>query len=292
MGGASILNSTAQLNGGFENWHDEFLYQVPDNWQTLNFLSILSPPNPLSAFKATGIDKHSGNYALKIKTFFVNNNPAPNIIDDSVGLIFTGKVNYSPTTIKLGFPYSSRPEKLDFWAKYSPVGNDTGGAIVLLQKWNGISADTVAFGQIYIAATGAYTPMQINLTYYSNVLPDTAAIIFGASLKMGRTRVGSTMYIDDVALIGWVGIDEKNQLNNKVKIFPNPANENLTITTEFEEAENIRIMDVSGKTVGRSKIQDHNSNVNTGLFVEGMYFYEICDKNNKILAKGKFSIVK
>jgi hypothetical protein len=288
----AVFNCIAQLNGGFENWHDEYLYQVPDDWQTLNFLSIVVPPNPLSAFKATGIDKHTGNYALKLKTFFVNNNPVPDIIDDSVGLAFTGKVNYSPPEINFGFAYTGRPEKLVFWSKYMPVGNDTGGVIIVLQKWNGSGQDTIAYGRIYIPETPAYSLFEVSLTYYSSALPDTATIIFGASLKAGRTRVGSTIYIDDVAFSGWVGLIEKDLFTDKVKIFPNPAKESLTIAAEFKGAENVKIVDALGKTTGIYKIQNCFANVNTNLFVQGTYFYEICDINGNVFTRGKFNVLR
>ena len=118
------LNSFSQPNGGFENWSSVYNIQEPDNWQTSNVLSLTSPPNPLSAFKATGIDKHSGNYALMLKTVFFNNNLNPQIFPDSAGFIFTGKITNNPIIIKKGYPFTGRPQKLEFWAKYQPVGND------------------------------------------------------------------------------------------------------------------------------------------------------------------------
>ena len=118
------LNCYAQQNGGFENWTTVVNYERPNNWENLNMLSLFSPPNPLSAFKATGVDKHSGNYALKIKSVYLNNNPSPNAIPDTIGFVFTGKVILSPPSLKLGVPYTGRPEKLEFGSKYVPVGGD------------------------------------------------------------------------------------------------------------------------------------------------------------------------
>jgi len=287
-----ILSITAQPNGGFENWSTVYGYQTPDNWQTLNFLSITFPANPLSAFKASGIDKHSGNYALKIKTIFVNNNPAPDKIDDSVGLTFTGKISISPPSYKYGFAYSGRPKKMEFWSKYLPVGNDTGGARVFLQKWNGVNHDTVAFGEINILATAAYTLFTVNLTYYSSALPDTAAIVFGSSKNKASSRVGSTLYLDDVAFIGWVGIEEHNRFSDKVKVFPNPAVDIVYIQAQIDEANNVKVIDALGKQVGIFKIQNYRVALNTSLFAEGLYFYEIRDKKDQILTKGKFNIIK
>lgn len=288
-----IFYSLAQPNGGFENWTPEATYENPDGWATVNFLSLTNPPNPLSVFKAIGIDKHSGNYAMKIQTIALNNNPNPSILGDTTGGVFTGKINISPFSFVYGFPYTGRPEKLEFWAKYQPVNNDTAETFVVLLKRNGAIRDTVGFGRIVIPPTPLYNLFQMDITYYSNDLPDTASMAFGASkYKSGISSVGSTLFLDDLAFTGWVGIDEKNKCSDKVLLSPNPAKDNLTITAEFEEASNIKISDVAGKIVGWFKIQNYKTTINTSSFVAGIYLYEIFDKNEKMLANGKFSIVK
>ncbi len=289
---AGILNSIAQPNPGFENWSTVYNYQSPDGWANLNFLSILPPFNPLSAIKATGIDKHSGNYALKIKTIFVSNNPAPDRIDDTVGLVFTGKVNISPPSYKYGFPFTDRPEKLKFWSKYTPVGNDTGGVRVILLKYHSTGRDTVAMGELFINETENYTLFQCDLTYYTNETPDTAAIIFGSSKHKAFARVGSTLYVDDVSFSGWVGIEQHDLFSVKVKTFPNPATDVLNILAQFDEAYSVKVIDVSGKPTGVYKIQNYCAKINTTTFADGVYFFEIRDKKEKILTKGKFNIIK
>jgi hypothetical protein len=287
---SDILNSVAQPNGGFENWTTTSGYQTPDNWQTLNFLSVLS--NPISAFKATGVDKHSGNYALKLKTIFVANNPAPVTINDTIGYVFTGKVIISPPSLKIGIPYVGRPSKLEFWAKYLPVGEDVAGIYVSVHKWNGTGTDTLAIGNVKIDSAYTYTFFQIDLNYLSTEISDTLVIAFSSSYKKSLARIGSTLYIDDVALTGWVGIEEQNKYADKMKIFPNPAKDNITIATEMEGADHVNIINVEGKIIGSYKIQNYSLNINTSYYAEGTYLCEIRDKKNKILYKNKFNIVK
>ncbi|MES2139318.1 MAG: T9SS type A sorting domain-containing protein [Bacteroidota bacterium] len=290
--GFTILCCKAQPNGGFENWSTSFNSQSPDGWQTLNFLGVFNPPNPTSAFKATGVDKHSGNAALKIKTIFVNNNPSPGGIDDTVGLVFTGKINLAPPSFKYGFPYVGRPQKLEFWCKYLPVGNDTGGARIVMRKWNGSGNDTIATGETQITTTIAYTLFKVDLIYFSTELPDSASIIFGSSESARHARVGSTIYVDDVALTGYVGINQYDLYAGKVKAFPNPAKDELNIIAEIDDANNVKIMDALGKFIGVYKIQNNKVVINISPFPPGIYFYDVCDKNDKTLTKGKFNILR
>ena len=287
---SAVFNCEAQPNGGFENWATASGIQEPVGWQTLNFLSLFG--DPISAYKATGIDKHSGSYALKLQTIFLSHNPAPGTLRDTMGYVFTGLISISPPSIKYGIPYVGRPEKLEFWSKYIPVGADHAGASVILQKWNGTKTDTIAIGSIAIDTTAAYTLFQVNLNYLSNELSDTVVIGFSSSYLKVNARAGSTLFIDDVALTGWVGIDEHSIIADKVKIFPNPAKENITIQAQIDEAVNVQVIDIAGKVEGTYQIQNYNVNIKTDAFADGVYFYKIRDKKNRILTSGKFNVVK
>ncbi len=284
--------SIAQPNGGFENWTTEFSYENPDGWQTLNFLSLTSPPNPLSAFKAIGIDKHSGNYALQLKTIYVNNNPLAGLLGDTTGGVFTGKINLSPVTWVYGLSYTDRPEKLNFWAKYNPVGNDSAGIVVFLKKWNGVSADTVGLGKIKLSPTPVYTFFEIFIDYYMEEIPDSAVIGFSPSYDFSTARVNSILYVDDVQLTGWVGIDETKKKDNYTKVFPNPAKDNVIIQTSFKDACNVRIIDISGKPVADYILENGKVNINIHLFDTGLYLYQISDREKRVLTRGKYNVIK
>ncbi len=288
----AISHCKAQPNGGFENWTQEFNYQNPDGWQTLNFMSNTNPPNPLSAFKATGIDKHSGSYALKLKTIFINNNIFPGRLADTGCAVFTGSIAVSPFSYRYGFPYTSRPDKLEFWFKYIPVGGDTAGVIACLRKWNGAGYDTVAFGGKNIPAEAGYTLFQLDLIYKSTEMPDSAVIAFASSKLPTCARQNSTLFIDDVTFTGTADIDHLDEGAVKIKIFPNPAKDNLTIEVLNEAADNVQVFDAFGKLAGIYKIYNYNTAVNTGAFAEGCYTCEIRDKKNKILAASKFNVIK
>lgn len=279
-----ILNSKGQPNPGFENWSTVLTLQEPDNWQTLNFLSFATS-NPLSAFKVSGIDKHSGNFALKLKTVSFNSNPFPGQLGDSTGTIFTGKITTAPLAFKYGFAYTGRPEKIEFWSKYIPVGADTAGVAVLLTKWNGVNNDTIAACVKSISPSLGYIPHQFDVVYFSTEQPDSATIGFASSRSPLTARLNSTLYIDDVAFTGWVGINKNSKKDNHVKISPNPAKDHLTILAQINEATNVMVFDALGKSAGTYKIENYTANINCSSFIEGIYLYEIVDKKLKFFQK-------
>ncbi len=283
----------SQNNGGFENWTVVNGKDEPDNWQTLNFLASFG--NPKSAFKATSTDKYSGNYALKVKTVYLSNKLGINTMPDTIGIVFNGKIIISPPSYRIGSPYTTRSEKLGFYSKYVPVGSDTGLVIVTLHRNSSTGRDTIATGKVDIKPNGNYSFYEITLDYRSNATPDTAAIVFGSSKNNTIGRVGSELFVDDVLFTGLtpIGIKEyNNSYHAKIKTFPNPASDIITINTPFDEASKIELFDVSGKYINSYKVINYIVLINTNQYSNGVYFFNVYDKKNKLLTTGKFNVVK
>lgn len=284
--------NSAQPNGGFENWITEFSYETPEDWQTMNVLSLTTPPNPLSAFKASGIDKYSGFYGLKIQSVHVVNNPAPGGIADTLGVVFKGKITISPISFKPGFSYSARPEKLQFYSKYNPVGDDTAQVWVVLKKWNGVSADTIATGLLEIAATPIFGLFEIPLIYQSDSqYPDTADIAFFSSRDNFTARVGSTLFVDDVLFTGWVGTDEYTYNQENIKLYPNPVKNELNIyfSSRMDNTTAI-IYDCSGKKVETHFVDFNTTKMDLSGLLSGFYFLEL-RKNNLPVYREKLQVI-
>ncbi len=86
-----------------------------------------------------------------------------------------------------------------------------------------------------------------------------------------------------------MGIDQYDLYVHKVKAFPNPAKDELNIIAEIDDASNVKVMDALGKFIGIYKIQNTKVVINTSLLPTGIYFYDVCDKNDRTLTKGKFN---
>ncbi len=280
----------SQNNGGFENWTVINGNDEPDNWQTLNFLSLFG--NPVSAFKVGGTDKFSGNYALKIVAVHLPNKILPQL-PDTFGYAFNGKVIISPPSFISGTQFTSRPEKISLYAKYIPVGLDTGIIGVVLHRNTPTGRDTIAVNRNKILPGLSYSYYEFNLNYKSTAIPDSADIYFKPNnTDSVARRVGSALFIDDVAFINYVGISENQALAHKVKVFPNPASDVLKIIADIEGTEKVEVTDVMGRFIGIYKMENNEISINITSYKNGTYYYKLINKTNKPLTYGKFDVQK
>lgn len=87
-----------------------------------------------------------------------------------------------------------------------------------------------------------------------------------------------------------VNINE-NDIAKNIRIFPNPANNEVSIASHFNVIDKIIIRDLSGREVKRySNINNKISKINISEFSEGMYLIDIYS-SNKICTK-KLNVVK
>jgi hypothetical protein len=286
----SVSFASSQPNGGFEDWEQEYGNESPVGWQTLNFLCAF-PFNSPSATKVSGLDKHSGNYALKIKSVEIITNPAPTILDDTIGGAFTGSLNLSPLYLKRGYTYTGRPQTLNIWFKYFPVGVDRASIGVLLTKWNGVKSDTIAIADTSLYYNPIYSLLTLNLTYFSNQVPDSAVVILASSRRSNEARVNSTLFVDDAEFSGWVGVHDYES-KNIISLYPNPAKEELHFKINNQENVEINIIDSKGKRITSLVVNGGEATVDTRNYCSGIYFYEVLDKKNSLITRGKFSVVQ
>ncbi len=274
--------------------------EEPTSWVTGNQLvSFATPGNDTSVFKVTG---NSGLFAMKITTVDVVNNPAVGIIPDPAGIAFTGKIQVSPFKIFRGFAYTNRPATCSFWYKYTPQPSDSASCFITLSKWNGASRDILASGFWQSAVSqGSYIQQTITLTPNASFLavgPDTMEIGFSAT-RIATPTAGSILWVDDITFAGSTGINEHSS-SNDVIVYPNPANNYVTIIVDVTEASSVIAYDVTGKAVSSvsplnqimNGINRKEGVINTSSLSVGLYSYAILDKNGVSLRNGKFSVVR
>ncbi len=89
-----------------------------------------------------------------------------------------------------------------------------------------------------------------------------------------------------------VGINELQNSNNSIAIYPNPFEENTTInlnpTINLSKAE-FQIYDIMGKQIIALPVTTHNFTFNKGEMAQGLYFYKLVNNGSEI-STGKFLV--
>ena len=285
----------------FENWTDAAPPFVsiddPAGWASLNALTAVG--SDTSVFKVT-TNPAAGAASVKIRTVKIVGAAIPNPYApgdlDTAGLLVIGKVYISPPGIKYGYNYTWRSANLSFLSKYSPMPGDSAFVLVSLTKWNGNSRDTIASGKYETGEnTTSYSLQTINLTYnpaFASVVPDSQQIFISSSVyNHDGAKIGSSFYVDDFAWSGYNSIDDLNGTANNVFIYPNPATNDISITSSVAAAI-INITDIAGRIVGSYSMTNNKANIHTTAFASGIYIYTILDQKKALINRGRFEITK
>lgn len=291
----TTLSVNAQVDFGFETWADvpnaATGVQDPKGWASFNVMTNMLVGMQQTVFKETA-SVGAGAAAAKIVT-----KPIPATITipgyDTVGILAIGTVDILSKSIKLGTPYTGRPEKVAFYTKYEPVTLDTASVSVVLTKYNTTTKtqDIVANGTWTTTATSTtWAKNEITLTYKVGTSPDTLRIIVSSS-SLYRPKVNSTFYIDDFSFSGWVGVNDLEAIKNNVVAFPTPAKTNITFTSSVA-ANSVEILDLAGRTVGVFPMVGNKVTVETAKYESGMYIYNVVNEQKAVVGRGKFEVIK
>lgn len=278
-------NAQALPNPGFENWTDGGSYDNPNNWSTLN--SLTSIFQFYTCTKST--DAHSGTNSVRLETKY----SGPGLNTNINGIITTGEFQVSGTTGASigGAPYTLRPDSIIGWYKYTPSGNDTGYAEVILL--NATDDDTLGRGVFSQTSTVAdWTRFAAAINYDSTISANPALLRINLNSSSGNSpQAGSVIFFDDLEFAFTTGIKEENRKIN-FSVYPNPATDELYVKNSSNEAAKMHLFDVAGKKITELSISLNTTRTNISSYSQGVYLYTISDKNSEILHTGKFVITR
>lgn len=281
----------------FESWTSQSgppAYNEPQGWATVNILSnVLLGGNPVTVFRESN-NPNGGMYCMRITSAALTSNPAPADIPDTVGIALTGSITLFPTQgIFPGFAYTARPANVSAYMRYtpSPLG-DSCFFFAALTRWNGTSRDTIgAAGMIINTNVANWTLYNMPFIYdpaFLNVQPDSFVIACSATDET-YPKVNSSMFVDDISLNGWVGMNDPMVLN-AVNVFPNPASAFTTIRTNNPAAREVVVFDMTGREIARYAIDNGEVNADAWKMATGVYNYTILDEKKEVLSRGKFNV--
>lgn len=291
----TTLSVNAQVDFGFEAWADvpngAVGVQDPKGWASFNVLT-----NPFTNMKQT-VFKETASVGAGAAAAKIVTQPIPSAVPvpgyDTVGILAIGSVDLASRNIKLGTPYTGRPEKVAFYTKYEPVTLDTASVSVVLTKYNTTTKtqDIIANGTWTTSATSTtWAKKELTLTYLATNSPDSLRIIASSS-SLYRPKVNSTFYVDDFSFSGWVGVSEQDAIKNNVIAFPTPAKANISFTSSVP-AISVEILDVAGRSVGIFPMVGNKVTVETAKYESGMYIYNVVNEQKEVVGRGKFEVIK
>lgn len=247
---------SALPNNSMEDFYTEVV-SVPSNWWTMD--PHLNWTSGGSTYATESSDAYAGSSSLEITTTLFN-------VGASVPAVVTnGTMDYfNMGTFEGGDPFIAQPDSLKGYYKYSTLTTDTAWFGVTM--WNagtGILIDSVD----YLLPSNTWAPFGMQLGI--SEAPDSMRLIFYSG-----EALGSEFLVDDLSFIGGdLGFENRpNTLD--WNFYPNPADHNIVI--HFQEAQQLDMIDITGKIIYRSNIEDLNSiNINTQDLINGVYFLRI-----------------
>lgn len=261
---ASILSIHAQTipNPGFENWSQQGPFESPTDWAG-------SP----AASKSS--DKHSGSFALQLKTDTFTN-PMNQQTDTLVGMVNIGSRGMGPGAAGTsGYAFTARPDSLTGWFKYTPIGQEQFAILVTLSKWNTASnvREYICSTQYIGGAAANYTRFSFPLDYSSASTPDSLDIrIVNGDPQM--KVMGTLLTIDDLAFVSKSNVGLNAIFIDKESTstcYPNPANNQVVFSNLHSES--IVIFNALGErlrsisTNGLSYYNFDSSELPAGLYI-------------------------
>ena len=277
-----ILLSTSVFcqipNNGFETWVTVNGYETPSSWDNLNQITF-------NQTIFTCIKKNPGNPGLSYLHLVSKAVAGKGIVP---GIVVSGKmdtVTYKPIS---GYSFTNRPQNLSYNLQYMPSDpSDSSGVKVLLTKWNTAlgKRDTIAIGaRYYNAMAHSWFLDNVLLTYESGENPDSACIVISSSSI--NPQNGSYIYIDNLQFNGSVvGISEFNLAAENISIYPNPANDYVTINIneiDINKSNTLQVYDVLGKIIYISNITNSLFTINTSQWSKGIYTINFTQNNQRI----------
>ncbi len=301
---------TAQIiNPDFETWSVDLLAtdaRDPNSglnsagWWDFNLTnSILLGSSPITVFQDSVNPEH-GNYCAKIVSQVMSHTAYDTLryygfdFPDTNGIIVTAYVGYTGVfNIKTGIPIHGRISNFSFYYRYYPNGTDTSSCSVSMYHWNSTNnTRSLIGGGLWRTSgtTSSWTVANVPVLYDSASAPDTVVILFSACSLFKNPQVNDSLMIDNGTI---TGIDNITHPAVSASIYPNPANEELSMKVSSQAIVNhIEVYDITGKLVDTYKMNNNFLVINTQAYNTGLYLYKMFDNDGIQVDIGKFSIVR
>lgn len=198
-------------------------------------------------------------------------------LDASFNLTFSG-----------GAPITQRVSLASAYLKYAPATADSGSfAVEIINRTLGVDS-IIGSGGVQFGAKANFTKVDVPVTYITTTLPANL-IRFYFTNSNDTVQNSSTLYVDDVTYTTTTGVTEALMNDIEITAYPNPANEVVTIKAATEDALVVELYSIDGQLL-QTKAFSKETQLRIADFANGLYVYNIKDKDQVIIKKASLSI--
>ena len=142
--------------------------------------------------------------------------------------------------------------------------------------------ETDMWEQAYLLANEFNSPYHYTEEYKLDLNPWVGKDIKIAFVKNGTYQ----MAMDDIRVLS-SGTDNVDDvvLSSEVEIYPNPANDFVTIKTHNNIGDLITISDISGRTLIIEEVTADDIQINIADLTKGLYIIKVGDKSEKLIIR-------
>jgi hypothetical protein len=164
--------------------------------------------------------------------------------------------------------------------QYGVQPNDTAQVTVALI--NGADQTFIAHGSLEVTGSlSNWQTFQVPLTYFSTETPDTAFIQIVSSISFPNPIAGSFVKVDDLALVGSVGMNEVN-VRTLTDLYPNPGTTHFTLSLP-SGPHTITLFDATGRVVLEQRTTDERTVIGTEALPAGLYRIRVSDERGGVM---------
>lgn len=190
------------------------------------------------------------------------------------------QAGYGTNSIDLGAPGQGAYTVAQYTNGYAGFGGTSGatphvaGTIGLLYSVNCLNFANLAKNNPKAAAEAVKN--------FIMTTTDPLASLNGITVTEGRLNVNGAV---QALKNNCVALELENISSSSFTVFPNPTNENLTVSFPLASTKTIRIFDVLGKTHSILTTSKITEEINVSQLKKGSYFIEITSDENKEVQK-------
>jgi len=132
----------------------------------------------------------------------------------------------------------------------------------------------------------------LNLTINGTTGPTPIPFCTRMFAQNGNQTIDPNQANNNVCNTVTVSLSEINKALAGMKVYPNPALDILTVSFDYKDAKEIKVLDLSGKLLSTTTVTGAETNVEVANLATGIYLYQIVDITGANIAAGKFSVSK